>query len=429
MLDTRYWMLDKSAYRASSIKHRVSPLLAAICLFLFCSPAFAEDSCQECHLALGGDSARLVEEFANDVHVQRGLSCADCHGGDPKDPEMTAMDPVKGFRGPIVRNKIPEVCASCHSDAAYMRRFNPNIPTDQYAKYLVSQHGKLLAQGDQKVAVCISCHGVHGIRSKNDPLSPVFLTNAPKTCAKCHANVDYMKDYKIPTNQFAEYHRGVHGQALLERGDRAAPACHSCHGSHDASRPRTTAIGNLCAQCHALSRDLFVKSPHKTAHDRMGLPECEVCHGNHFIHKTSDAMLGTGTEAVCIWCHKEGTKGYQIAHAMKVSIEKLKEDLSGAEKVVLEAEQIGMSVDEAKFDLSQARNTLTQARAYIHSFSDKEVESIVEKGEKSTRRAYGGGQEAIEAFQFRRKGFWISLVIMLVLVLGLILKIRDLEKK
>lgn len=404
-------------------------LLTTTYLFFFCSQASAADSCQECHRALEGARGKVVEEFSHDVHALRGLSCADCHGGDPKDPEMTAMDPQKGFRGPIVRSQIPQLCGSCHGDAAYMRRFNPNLPTDQYTKYLVSQHGKLLAQGDQKVAVCTSCHGAHGIRSKTDPLSPVFLTNAPKTCAKCHANAEYMKDYKIPTNQFTEYHRSVHGQALLERGDRAAPACHSCHGSHDAARPNMSAIGNICAQCHALSRDLFARSPHKSAHDRMGLPECEVCHGNHFIQKTSDAMLGTGNEAVCMQCHEAGSKGFQIAHAMKGSIEELKTSLSEAESVVLKAERIGMNVDEAKYDLGQAKNTLTQARAYIHSFSDQEVTSIAEKGKEMAHKAHEGGHQAIEAFQFRRKGYWISALIIFLLILGLVLKIRDLEKR
>ena len=400
--------------------------------FSFClvaTPLLAADSCQECHRALGDAHTKIVEDFAQDVHALRGLSCADCHGGDPKDPEMSAMDPGKGFKGHVDRSQIPLFCASCHADASYMRRFNPNIPTDQYAKYLVSQHGKLLAQGDQKVAVCVSCHGVHGIRSKHDPLSPVFLTNAPRTCAKCHANADYMKEYGIPTNQFDEYHQSVHGQALLERGDRAAPACHSCHGSHDASRPKTIAIGNICAQCHALSRDLFVHSPHKAAHDRMGLPECEVCHGNHLIRKTSDTMLGTGSDAVCIRCHQEGSKGFQMAHTMKSSIETLKGNLSEAEGIVLKAEHIGMNVDEAKFDLGQAQNTLTQARAYVHSFSDQEVHSIAEKGKEMALKAYEGGKRAIKAFQFRRKGFWISAVIMFLLILGLVLKIRDIERR
>jgi predicted CXXCH cytochrome family protein len=411
-------------------KRNIITLLVFGILFYFAVPVMAApNSCIECHKALGGDSEQMVNNFEKDVHAIRGLSCVDCHGGDPNDMEDTAMDASKGFKGHIERNKIPELCASCHADANYMRKYNPNIPTDQYAKYLVSQHGKLNAQGDQKVAVCISCHSVHGIRPVTDPAAPVFITNAPKTCAKCHGDAEYMKEYGIPTDQFEKYSKSVHGKALLEKGDRAAPACHSCHGSHDAARPKTTAIGNICAQCHAMSRDLFVHSPHKAAHDRLGLPECEVCHGNHAIQRTSDAMLGTGKEAVCIQCHKEGTKAFAIANNMRASIEDLKGNLSQAQALVDRAEHIGMSVDEAKFDLGQGKNSLTQARAYIHSFSDTEVKNIVDKGKGSTLKAHQGGQKAIDAFQFRRKGFWISALIIFILVLGFVLKIREMEKK
>ena len=140
-------------------------------------------------------------------------------------------------------------------------------------------------------------------------------------------------------------------------------------------------------------------------------------------------MLGTGSDAVCMQCHEAGSKGFQIAHAMKASIEELKTNLSEGETVVLKAEHIGMNVDEAKYDLGQAKNTLTQARAYIHSFSDEEVRSISEKGKTMAQKAHEGGQKAIKAFQFRRKGYWISALIILLLIFGLILKIRDLEKE
>src|SRR3989338_9977850 len=196
----------------STARIRICLALAIGFVFFFSSAAVAANSCIECHTALGDE--KIVNDFEKDIHAVRGLSCVDCHGGDPNDMEDTAMDPAKGFKGHIERNKIPELCASCHADANYMRRFNPNIQTDQYSKYLVSQHGKLNAKGDQKVAVCISCHGVHGIRPKTDPTAPVFITNAPITCAKCHSNAEYMKEYKIPTDQFEEYEKSVHGQAL-----------------------------------------------------------------------------------------------------------------------------------------------------------------------------------------------------------------------
>ena len=248
------------------------------CGHLLSSPAIAANTCVECHQTFESDLTSPTRLMEHDVHAQRGLSCVDCHGGDATstDPAV-AMDRQHGFIGRPNRQEVPLVCARCHADPTYMRRYNPNLPTDQYAKYLASQHGRRYSQGDQDVAVCTSCHEAHGIRSKDDPLSPVFPTNIPGTCASCHADADMMQRHGgLPVTQHWEYAQSVHGQALLFRGERAAPHCASCHGSHEAARPGTVAVGNVCAQCHGLTRDLFAASPHKAAHESLGLPECEV---------------------------------------------------------------------------------------------------------------------------------------------------------
>lgn len=389
-----------------------------------------KDYCIECHKLLEGKAKEPVNTIEHDVHFKRGLSCVDCHGGDPTTEDFTqAKDPAKGFIGKPKRNDIPDFCGRCHADPAYMRRFNPNIPTDQLAKYNESQHGKLNVQGDQKVAVCISCHDVHGIREKDDPLAPVFMTNAVKRCASCHADKEYMKDYSIPTNQMEEYEQSVHGEAFLKKGDRGAPSCHSCHGSHDAALPRAIAVGNVCAQCHSLTRDLFAKSPHKAAHDKLGIPECEVCHGNHKIMRPTDEMLGTGEEALCVKCHTPSSSGYVVATSMKGAIEALKANISASEDIVLNAERLGMEVSDGKFDLDEAKNSLTKSRTYIHSFSKEQVDEITKEGVGLSNKAKEKGESAIEEFNFRRKGFAIAIIIILILAIALYLKIRSIESR
>jgi len=368
--------------------------------------------------------------FTEDVHFQRGLSCADCHGGDPTSADPTvAMDPANGFRGRPARTDIPQFCARCHADPAYMRKYNPNLPTDQYAKYLTSQHGKRNSVGDVDVAVCTSCHEAHGIRSKQDPASPVYPTNIPGTCASCHTDSAIMERHGLPVTQHWEYSQSVHGQALLFRGDRAAPHCASCHGSHEASKPGAIAIGNVCAQCHALTRDLFAKSPHKAAHEALGLPECEVCHGNHLIRKPSDEMLGTGPGALCVNCHEPGSAGFLAAQTMREGLERLKGQLASAKTVVGEAGQLGMDVAEAEYALHEAETSLTKARTYVHSFSTAAMLPVVEEGLKDVEQAHAEGQQAIHEFHFRRHGLWATLAILGVLVIGLLLLIRDLDRR
>jgi hypothetical protein len=339
------------------------------------------------------------------------------------------MDPATGFIGRPTRQQIPPLCARCHADPNYMRRFNPNLPTDQYAKYLTSQHGKKFVEGDADVAVCTSCHEAHGIRAKKDPLSPVYVTNIPGTCASCHSDATIMDKHHLPVTQHWEYSQSVHGQALLFKGDRAAPHCASCHGSHEAARPNTVAVGNVCAQCHSLTRDLFAKSPHKAAHEALGLPECEVCHGNHLIRTPTDEMLGTGPQALCVTCHEPSSPGFVAAGQMRAMLEQTKADVGRAESRVAQAAGLGMDVSEAEYALHEAQTKLTQTRTYVHTFSPAAMQPLAEEGAQQARTAEQQGEQAIRAFRFRRHGLWVTLIILGLVLLGLWSMLRDLERK
>lgn len=393
--------------------------------------AQGKDSCLSCHKGLDDKTLSSPANFSSDdAHEKLGISCADCHGGDAASDDMAvAMDAAKGYIGKPARADIPKLCAKCHSDSDYMKRYNPNIPTDQLSKYEVSQHGKLSAQGDKKSAVCTSCHDAHNILPVNNPASPAYALNAPNTCAKCHSDKEYMKEYGIPTNQIDDYKESVHGQALFVKGDRSSPSCKNCHGNHDAGLPRAIYVGNICSQCHALTYELFSKSPHKAAHDKLGIPECEACHGNHKIMKPSDEMLGAGKDAVCVKCHDSSSKGFKTAQAIKNSIEELKTDIARAKESALKTERLGMEVEDALFDINEADNSLTKARAYIHSFSKEEVETVVNTGNSLVKKADELTQKAVDDFNFRRKGYVFAIVLIFVFSLALYLRIRILEKK
>ena len=55
------------------------------------------------------------------------------------------MSKAAGFRGKIERKQIPQLCGGCHSDGAFMRKYNPSLHTDQLSQYKTSVHGKLFA--------------------------------------------------------------------------------------------------------------------------------------------------------------------------------------------------------------------------------------------------------------------------------------------
>ena len=76
---------------------------------------------------------------------------------------------------------------------------------DQLEKYRTSVHGLRNAKGDAKVAECASCHGSHDILAHTDANSHVYPVNLPGTCARCHSDPEYMKEYKIPTDQYQKF--------------------------------------------------------------------------------------------------------------------------------------------------------------------------------------------------------------------------------
>jgi predicted CXXCH cytochrome family protein len=408
-------------------------ILQALLLLILFTTVFAQkkSSCIECHVKL--EDPRLsapAKLFDNDVHRSRGLSCNDCHGGDPNaDTKEAAKDPRKGFLGKPKTADIPAYCGKCHSDANLMKRFNPSLRVDQEREYYTSVHGKLLKTGETRVATCISCHSVHGIRAISDPLSSVYPSNVAETCAKCHASADYMSGLGIPSDQYAKYKTSIHAQVLYEKQDLSAPTCNDCHGNHGATPPGIASVANVCGQCHARQAELFQTSPHKAAFDQKALGECITCHSNHAINKPDDRLLGTNQGALCINCHTNGDKGFVAAGQMRSRIDELLTSIDRSKEILDRAERAGMEVSKPKFELKGATDALTHARVLIHSSSASEIDKVVAPGLDVAGKSYQAGVAALSERRFRREGLAVSLVFILFLALLVYLKIREIERR
>jgi predicted CXXCH cytochrome family protein len=391
--------------------------------------AQTENTCIACHSALDPPLHVDPDQFAAGIHAQKGLTCTSCHGGDSTKADMDAMSKAAGFRGKIERKQIPELCGRCHSDAAYMRQYNPSLRTDQLSQYKTSVHGKRLAQGNTKVAVCIDCHGLHGILPANDTRSNVNPLNVAKTCSRCHANAEYMKEYKIPTDQYAKYNLSVHHEAMTVRGDLSAPTCTTCHGNHGAAPPGVGTVQNVCATCHVFQDEMYEKSTHKAAFQAAGLPGCVVCHSNHDITKPSDARLNGEPDSICMRCHKTGDVCDQARAQILVTLTRLDQAIKKSDQILAVAESSGMEVSDARLEQDQARDALTKARVAIHRFQVGPVEEDVQAGLKITAKTQLEGENALKERNYRRVGLALSLLTILVVLLGLSKYIRGLERK
>ncbi len=214
--------------------------------------------------------------------------CQDCHGN------VHAILPASDPQSKVARGNIPQTCGACHGQKFVMA--SSGISSAPFLSYQQSVHGKAVAAGSDKAAVCTDCHGEHDILPATDPKSPINKFNVPITCAKCH---DTIKQ---------QYVQSIHGQAIA-RGNWQAPVCTDCHGIHTIKGPSdpnssvaAANVGNACAQCHGsvrLSNEFGMPSGRVTSYlssyhgmaSKMGsatVANCASCHGVHNILPSSD---------------------------------------------------------------------------------------------------------------------------------------------
>ncbi len=411
-------------------EHGIVELLLCLLIVLLLdsqAPGQQPSSCVNCHTGLEARLSNPVAQFEHDIHRSRGLSCHDCHGGNPQASDKAgAKDTLWGYTAKPEPQQIPAFCGKCHSDADLMKKFNPSQRVDQVQEYFTSMHGRRLQAGDRKVATCVSCHGVHGIRSPGDPQSAVYAKNVAETCSGCHASAEHMAGYGIPHDQFVKYRSSAHAVALYDRNDLSAPTCNDCHGNHGAMPPGVASVANVCGQCHGRQAELFQKSPHKDPFDRMQIGECIRCHNNHAILSPTDSMAGVGEGSVCISCHNSDA-GHAAAQRIGKGLGDLNARIEGATTILNDAERAGMEVSHAKFELRDAVDGLTQARVLVHSASADEVETAVGPALEVAAKSYTAGENAFAELAYRRKGLALSLVFILFLALLVYLKVRQIE--
>jgi len=410
-------------------------ILVTLFFQLIAVPMFAQepdDACYQCHIEMDidqDDEDRLFTNYLNDIHVEKGFSCADCHGGDPEafDDEDESMWDNDSYLGELSAKDEIQMCGKCHSDPVFMRNYSVSVSVDQETQYWTSGHGIALKKGNKKVATCTDCHGVHGILSVENPNSKVYDSTVPKTCSKCHSSESYMAGVLESTDQYDEYVKSVHGNALLEKKDMFAPACNDCHGNHGASPPDVSSINEICGTCHAQNRDLFQNSHLSEAFLKEGLPQCESCHGNHNIVKPSDDFLNWGSASVCVECHEEGGKAKEMAGTLYQIIDSLKINLDSAKTLVERAEIKGMEISDLYFNLEDAHNALIHTRTSIHSFNTDFVRETATPGMVASEEAKTGAKAALDEFDYRRKGLFVASFIITLLALLMYIKVKQVE--
>ncbi|MFQ5792936.1 MAG: cytochrome c3 family protein [Acidobacteriota bacterium] len=368
----------------------------------------ADAACMTCHPA---ERVQLEKS----VHFRDGIGCETCHGGDPGALDVKRAHGEK-YLGVPARREIPRHCASCHSDPLRMKPHN--LPIDQFALYQISGHGRRLAEGDERVAVCTDCHGAHDIRSARDPESPTYSSNVPETCGSCHADEELMMPYGLSAGIPADYNGSAHGKSLMEEGNLSAPNCAHCHGVHGAAPPGFGDVDKVCGRCHASAREFFADSVHKEAMDAAGLPECASCHGNHAIAPAGSELA----RRICQECHDANSAAGKVGLRLLALESAAVEEVEQAARRIEEAEQVPLDVEDYRARLELARTHLQEVYPAMHSVDLDQVSphavSARSEAEDIEKEIY----EKRSDMRIRRLGlavFWFYVLLTVVVLVGL----------
>jgi cytochrome b subunit of formate dehydrogenase len=277
----------------------------------------AKISCATCHADQQAAYERSFHATAIKAGDGQAATCTDCHGSPHE--LLPAGDP----KSRVNHVNIPATCGTCHGQKFVMEASGHSA--QPFLSYEQSVHGRAVAGGSEKAAVCTDCHGAHDILQAGDPKSSIFKFNVPATCAKCHKAVEQ------------EFTQSIHGQAIA-RGNWQAPVCTDCHGIHSikkhldpnssVSAENLTAI--TCARCHEgmrLSQEFGVEGRRVTTYlasyhglaSKLGsqiVANCASCHGVHNILPSSDSrsMINKANLVkTCGQCHPGVTQKFALS--------------------------------------------------------------------------------------------------------------------
>jgi hypothetical protein len=198
-------------------------------------------------------------------------------------------------------------CLGCHGDRS--------LAADRHGRSIsLFVDGKKFSSSVHASLSCVGCHA--DLQGKELPHGAPL---APVDCGSCHAQ------------QQKEHAASLHGRAIA-RGDRLAPRCPDCHGTHDitAVRDPLSAVAPqripwLCGKCHQEGSPVqrqrvihedhiltnYSESIHGEALLKKGLivaATCVSCHTAHTILRHTDPRSSINRKniaATCTKCHAQ----------------------------------------------------------------------------------------------------------------------------
>ena len=219
-------------------------------------------------------------------------SCIDCHKSvTPFTEEQKRFNQIR-----IEHLERQVTCSlECHEDRIR------NLTTTNYQQWSESVHAL-------KGVACDACHGgdptqatkekAHAnLKNTTDPESPVYYTNVPSTCGKCHPE------------ELANFENSTHYHKL--EALQLAPTCTTCHVPHTFTILNPEDFITTCGNCHSVYKKIAPYDIPLKAEDLLGQ-----------VNKLKFNIDMTGQDI--FWAKKNGTDVTQAQQYADSAVNKLR---------------------------------------------------------------------------------------------------------
>ncbi|MFQ5575745.1 MAG: cytochrome c3 family protein [Anaerolineae bacterium] len=230
----------------------------------------------------------IVSQQDNGSGAGRDANCLMCHAdhdlkGSFQNGELISLYVDSGEYEQSVHGPAGLECLACHTD---INRY-PHHESEQVS--------------------CVTCHSQEGgtadvadttlrVQLAYQDRREMTLT-INELCSTCHES------------EFEVAGDSAHVR-VLKGGNRNAPVCIDCHGSHNITSPGEPRdkISHVCGACHGAVYSTYRTSIHGTALDadsNPDVPTCTDCHGVHSVRGPRDAAYRNDSIAICGGCHAD----------------------------------------------------------------------------------------------------------------------------
>jgi len=351
----------------------------------------------------------LSAPTCNDCHGNHGATppglesiafvCGQCHGREASLFRASAKQDGFQNHNELLEDAGDEACAACHEA--------PEPAAE--------------ATGVHAFSECVTCHGNHAvIRPSIALLEPLPVT----PCAFCHEPFGPLsqavpepdrrqRSYRQALETILLETAGLEGEALynelvrraLELEPHTVPG-EATDGSGRALRPE---FDRLFTKFRIGTTTFSYPDPVTGEEVEERVVRCGDCHA-------IEPLLA------------DEPKGLRTSRELLDRMRELTALTGRAERIVLTARRGGVEVRDALTEIDQAVDAQIELEVLVHSFSSGEGSEFAAKQAEGLEHAHAAllaGQGGLDELRFRRNGLVISLVFIVLVLIGLAVKIRQ----